>query len=70
MRNGDLYPSKGVNKVAKILISPLGTGRFSLSKTEKREYNQVKYKFHDNDSEYVTSFISAALSNHIVFKGF
>ncbi|WP_243293117.1 hypothetical protein [Bacillus sp. FJAT-47783] len=56
--------------MAKILISPLGTGRFSLSKTEKREYNQVKYKFHDNDSEYVTSFISAALSNHIVFKGF
>lgn len=46
--------------MAKILITPLGKGV-----KKDREYSKGNYRFSDSDKEYVTSFIAAALSQHL-----
>ncbi|NLJ78297.1 MAG: TIGR02221 family CRISPR-associated protein, partial [Tissierellia bacterium] len=47
--------------MAKILISPIGTGR----KMGIREYGLARYKFDGDDKFYETSFISAAIAEHL-----
>lgn len=47
--------------MAKVLISPIGTG----AKVSDRNYSPAKYKFVDNDNIYNTSFVSAALAEHL-----
>jgi len=51
--------------VAKILISPLGTGPAENNDISKREYTEAEYKFQDSGKTYKTSFIAAALSDHL-----
>ena len=50
--------------MAKILISALGTGRREKDNISVREYDKTVYRFQDNQREYETSFIAAALSEH------
>ncbi|NLM60321.1 MAG: TIGR02221 family CRISPR-associated protein [Clostridium sp.] len=50
--------------MAKILISSLGTGVLKKN-TSTREYSKAVYRFSDSGKEYKTSFVAAALSEHI-----
>lgn len=47
--------------MAKILISSLGTGRFSKSNSSERKYDYTIYKFQNTDKTYKTPFIVEAL---------
>ena len=50
--------------MAKVLISPLGSGRLNR-KSEEREYVPANYKFNDSEQEYETTFVTAALAEHL-----
>ena len=47
--------------MAKILISPIGTGQIITD----REYRTAKYKFEDSSKIYETPFVSAALAEYL-----
>lgn len=51
--------------MAKILISPLGTGQLKDDNTSKREYREAVYRFQDSGKTYKTSFIASALSDYL-----
>ena len=53
-----------ITKMAKILISALGTGKLEKNNISAREYTRTVYRFQDCEKEYETSFIAAALSEH------
>lgn len=51
--------------MAKILIATLGTGQLKDDDTSIREYREAVYRFLDSGKTYKTSFIAAALSDHL-----
>ncbi len=51
--------------MSKILISPLGSGQFLKEEGWRREYVTANYKFEDSQIEYETSFVAAALAEHL-----
>lgn len=53
--------------MAKILISPLGTGAISKNNTSVREYRKAKYQI-DNQS-YESSFVASVLYTHLNLDG-
>ncbi len=53
--------------MAKILISPLGTGSLNRNNIAAREYRTAKYRFEDKD--YHKSFISSVLYEHLELDG-
>lgn len=53
--------------MAKILISPLGTGSLNKDNTSAREYRKAIYKI--NGKEYKRSFVSSVLQEHLQLDG-
>jgi CRISPR-associated Csx2 family protein len=53
--------------MAKILISPLGTGAIDKNNTSSREYKKAKYQI-DNQS-YESSFVASVLYQHLSLDG-
>lgn len=59
--------------MSKILISPVGVGVIENRQNgdqgsylrEKREYRKATYKFTNSDKSYYTSFVAAALAEHL-----
>ncbi len=49
--------------MAKILISPIGTGGLSKDNTSAREYRKTNYKI--DEKVYERSFVSSALKDHL-----
>lgn len=51
--------------IVEILIAPLGSGGYEEKGVGMREYRTAKYKFPDSGKIYETSFITAAISEHL-----
>ena len=50
--------------MAKVLISPLGSGRY-YKEGNKRTYSSATYKFEESNKKYETTFVTAVLAEHL-----